>query len=247
MKKEEFKAIHEKLDEISSKLGSMDISKAFELSSLYIGKDVFIQVNSLIPQLERIKKFMQHCNILFSVYTPDSAEPLRFDIHFGKQVEFMDLYIITAILKNFGLQSVFFTNETHNIILIGSYITQCDSRKDPSLGIEVDELLKLPFYASTSDLLANHFSNDPEYEQYLGNDHFEVPGEYYSELEDDDDGYQGYYGNADPHHKHWDEFELSLGDWDYDPMNEAHDPGNNPWIDVFGPGEEAEMAYLNTH
>src|SRR6056297_3524525 len=33
--------------------------------------------------------------------------------------------------------------------------------------------------------------------------------------------------------------ELALGDWNYDPMNPAHDPGENPWIDVFGPGDEA--------
>ena len=44
----------------------------------------------------------------------------------------------------------------------------------------------------------------------------------------------------------WDEDELAVGDWDYDRMNPAHDPSDNPWIDVFGPGEEAEAAYWNT-
>jgi hypothetical protein len=29
-------------------------------------------------------------------------------------------------------------------------------------------------------------------------------------------------------------------------MNPAHDPSENPWIDVFGPGDEAETAYWNT-
>ncbi len=41
--------------------------------------------------------------------------------------------------------------------------------------------------------------------------------------------------------------ELENGDWDYDPMNPAHNRGDNPWIDVFGPGEEAEAAYWNTN
>jgi tetrahydromethanopterin S-methyltransferase subunit G len=51
MKKQELNKIQEKLEEISSKLDSIDISKAFELSKLYVGKDVLIQVNSLIPHL----------------------------------------------------------------------------------------------------------------------------------------------------------------------------------------------------
>ena len=46
--------------------------------------------------------------------------------------------------------------------------------------------------------------------------------------------------------KEWSEDELAFGDWDYDRMNPAHDPSGNPWIDVFGPGEEAEAAYWNT-
>ena len=29
--------------------------------------------------------------------------------------------------------------------------------------------------------------------------------------------------------------------------NEAQDPNENPWIEVFGEGEEAEAAYWNTH
>lgn len=48
----------------------------------------------------------------------------------------------------------------------------------------------------------------------------------------------------------WDEDltqeELENADWDYNPNNPAHDPSQNPWIDVFGPGDEAETAYWNT-
>lgn len=47
--------------------------------------------------------------------------------------------------------------------------------------------------------------------------------------------------------KTWTDDELSFGDWNFDRMNPAHNPHENPWIDVFGPGEEAEAAYWNTH
>jgi hypothetical protein len=41
--------------------------------------------------------------------------------------------------------------------------------------------------------------------------------------------------------------DLAFADWNYDHSNPAHNPSENPWIDVFGPGEEAESAYWNTN
>ena len=55
------------------------------------------------------------------------------------------------------------------------------------------------------------------------------------------------YKYKSPFHYDWSEEELRSGDWDYDPTNPAHDPSENPWIDVFGPNEEAEIAYWNTN
>ena len=49
--------------------------------------------------------------------------------------------------------------------------------------------------------------------------------------------------------KHWSTEELQQGDWfhGYDEFNEAHAPSWNPWIEEFGPGEEAETAYWKTN
>lgn len=46
-------------------------------------------------------------------------------------------------------------------------------------------------------------------------------------------------------HKNWSEEDYEEVGWSLDDMNPAHDPLQNPWIDVSGPGEEAEMAYWN--
>ena len=46
--------------------------------------------------------------------------------------------------------------------------------------------------------------------------------------------------------KHWTNDELESADWKYDYSNPAHNPSENPWIDAFGPGDEAESAYWNT-
>ena len=44
----------------------------------------------------------------------------------------------------------------------------------------------------------------------------------------------------------WSQEDLQSADWDYDHNNPAHKSSENPWIDVFGPGDEAETAYWNT-
>ncbi|WP_165806010.1 exodeoxyribonuclease X C-terminal domain-containing protein [Marixanthomonas spongiae] len=45
----------------------------------------------------------------------------------------------------------------------------------------------------------------------------------------------------------YDDFDMKSADWDYDYNNPAHDQSENPWIEVFGPGDEAETAYWNTN
>jgi hypothetical protein len=45
----------------------------------------------------------------------------------------------------------------------------------------------------------------------------------------------------------YEQWEMEDADWNYDPMNLAYDQDENPWIDVFGPGDEAETAYWNTN
>lgn len=54
------------------------------------------------------------------------------------------------------------------------------------------------------------------------------------------------YDSASNTRRRWSHDELADGDWDYDYSNPSHNPSDNPWIDVFGPGDEAEAAYWNT-
>jgi hypothetical protein len=52
-----------------------------------------------------------------------------------------------------------------------------------------------------------------------------------------------YEDDTDP--SDWNDEAYEEVGWSFDDMNPSHDPSQNPWIDVFGPGEEAEMAYWN--
>jgi hypothetical protein len=64
------------------------------------------------------------------------------------------------------------------------------------------------------------------------------------EAASNDDDYE--YDSTSHTRRRWSHDELADGDWDYDYSNPSHNPSDNPWIDVFGPGDEAEAAYWNT-
>jgi hypothetical protein len=64
------------------------------------------------------------------------------------------------------------------------------------------------------------------------------------EAASNDEDYE--YDSASYTRRRWSHEELADGDWDYDYSNPSHNPSDNPWIDVFGPGDEAEAAYWNT-
>ncbi|GEM_PF-1695848 len=135
-----------------------NIFKALDLAKIYLGENISLKVNSKIRHYERIIKLFERNHIPFKSYTPVVGMPNRFDIHFGSHSDFQDLYIIVAILKNFGLQSIFYSEDNNSNVTIGSYITEYGANKDISEGLSSDEFLKLPFYLTTNELLQNYFN-----------------------------------------------------------------------------------------
>lgn len=146
------------MTDIDKTSDSFNIFKALDLAKIYSGENISLSVNSKIRHYERIIKLFERNHILFESYTPAVGMPNRFDIHFGRHSDFQDLYIIVAILKNFGLQSIFYSDDNNNKVTIGSYITEYGAKKDISEGLNSDEFLKLPFYLNTNELLKNYFN-----------------------------------------------------------------------------------------
>ena len=147
------------METADNKTTTFDIFKALELANLYVGKNIEISVNTKIQHFERIIKLFEKYQIEHTVYTPESNPPKRFDLHFGKGIDFQDLFIVVAILKNFGLQAIFYEKKKGKEVTIGSYITECgDSYRLPiSDGISVDDFLILPFYMTTTEFLSQIF------------------------------------------------------------------------------------------
>ena len=132
---------------------TIDIFKAIELAGIFIGENASLTVNSKIKHFNRIIKLFNKHNISHKIFTPAAEEPERFDIHFGQQTDFQDLYIIVAILGNFGLQSIFPSDGNTNEVVIGSYITNCTNKKHISDGITANAMLSLPFSLTIDEFL----------------------------------------------------------------------------------------------
>lgn len=70
------------------------------------------------------------------------------------------------------------------------------------------------------------------------NPFFKLPQKLTTFIDDEEN-----YNDTDP--AEWNDEAYDEVGWSFDDMNPSHDPSQNPWIDVSGPGEEAEMAYWN--
>ncbi len=159
---------------------SFNIFKALEIANIYSGKQISLKVNTNINHYERIVNLFKKKHIAFESIDPDAGNPKRFDIHFGNQTDFQDLFIIIAILKIFGLQSIFYSGDKNNEVFIGSYISEYGPQKDISDGLSSDDFLNLPFMMTTSELLQTVFNceivnkfTETEKDYYYNVDHFE--------------------------------------------------------------------------
>lgn len=208
---------------------------SIQLIQIFEPVNVQITLSNQIRFYGRICKLLKKNEIPFQTSYPLDP-PKRFDLHFGSDVNFQDLYIIVAILENFGLQSIFLTSNISNEICIGSYITECceEERRDVSQGVDVGEFLKTSFSATIEEVIIEKFPHSAVDEK-RNISSYDIESDYLhddSEYDDLDDSYYSENSN-------YNSDEYFSGDI-------RTDSNENPWIDVFGPGEEAETAYWNT-
>ena len=156
------------ISELSKKSQLFDILIAVELSKLFTGDNTTVRINEKTPNFRLITKFFETNNIPFETFSPSSftPPPKNFQISFHDGCNFQDLFILTTILKIFGLKSVFYESRG-NFINIGSYHDVIDSGWSKCLtgeGVSVDELLKTPFYSDTHEFIETHLGHPIGYD-----------------------------------------------------------------------------------
>ena len=197
----------EQLSELAKKSQLFDLLIAVEYSKLFNSEKSAIRINELIPNYKRVVKFFDANKLSYESYSAASP-PSRFDMHFGKEIDFQDLFIVTTILKIFGLQSIFYSENPKGEILIGSHITQATdgSQKRVDEGMLAEELLMIPFHTELNEFLETYLKINVEDEEleYVDEEGYEEEyEEEYDHYDDYDDygssyeKYGGYNGYSD--------------------------------------------------
>lgn len=172
-----------RLSKIESKISSLKIHKSIELGKLYDGTEINITINQYSKNYKLIMRFFNHLNISFNPSLPSfeeelflSNEPLNpfslqniekytpknFNLTFGLETNFQDLYILIEILGNFGLEKVFYSNEKDKSVFIGSH-NEKKYKYLLSKEIEIDKILEMPFYYSTINVLCEYYNISEAY------------------------------------------------------------------------------------
>ena len=157
----------EQLSELAKKSQLFDLLIAVEYSKLFNSEKSTIRINKLVPNYNRIVKFFDANKLPYESYSAASP-PSRFDLHFGRKIDFQDLFIVTTIVKIFGLQSIFYDKNSYGEILIGSHITQATdgSRKRVDEGVLAEDLLMIPFHTELNEFLATQMKIDIDDEEF---------------------------------------------------------------------------------
>jgi hypothetical protein len=213
-----------------------DLTKKLEP---FLFEDIEIRINTLLEKSDDVIYAFQVLKIPFTPYEPESKNaPEEINVNFGCEIGVNVIYLLTYILKE-----VF--NDTLDVYIdyatepegrekkamVGTYLTKEKNFTNISGPIALFEILRLDItntgWKEFRSLFPNNNYSDDGTCTYI-QDEFEHSDDY------------------DDYHRTYGQEELQMADWDYDATSPAHDQNENPWIDVFGPGDEAESAYWNT-
>ena len=162
------------ISELSKKSQLFDILIAIELSKLFTGDNTTVRINEKTPNFRSITKFFETYNIPFETFLPKAPPPKKIEVSFHDGCNFQDLFILTTILKIFGIKSVFY-GSSGDSINIGCYdhfehqkffeeepLTLINIQSFPfhlGEGVSVDELLKTPFHSDTHEFIETHLGH----------------------------------------------------------------------------------------
>ncbi|MBC6490665.1 hypothetical protein ACFSQD_16940 [Flavihumibacter stibioxidans] len=196
------------------------------------------KLNSLLYNSEKIAYALKVLNVDTEIYTPDNTEPEEINVCIGCSVDIKVIYFFTYLFKELfdteiDIYISYATNpdDRPNKMIIGSYVTREKNFTNITKAISPSEILSL----SVSNM------NWEEFSSLFPNENYDVSGK------------STYSQQQSRHHGDYDDYDDSYHEndyYDYDEPYMAGDPrydrDENPWIDVFGPGDEAETAYWNT-
>ncbi|MFT4247793.1 MAG: hypothetical protein QM581_07110 [Pseudomonas sp.] len=196
------------------------------------------KVNTLAFNSEKTLYAFRVLNIEPEIYTPDNNEPEEVNVCIGSNFDIKTIYFFAYLFKELydNEIDIYISYATKpedrpNKMIFGSYITREKDFTNISRAIIPSEILSLNIHNMDWEEFSNIFPNE-NYDEGGKSTYPVQESSHYSDYDDYEDDYyhNNYYDDDEPY---------MAGDPRYD-------RDENPWIDVFGPGDEAETAYWNT-
>lgn len=140
------------------------------------------RINTVLPNHKTIMNLLNSNGIRVDTWTPDSQREVEaLELSFTENCNFRNIFILAAILKDFGLQYVYPSRDENQQISLGTYIMSIDSQATYAMAVpmEIDEFLKIDPNLDTPAAISTYF-DCLEYVEDPGTD------------DDTDDDYESY-------------------------------------------------------
>jgi hypothetical protein len=224
-------------NELEAKLNSINIFHPIAFKKLYSKKKINISINQNVDHYEEIIAFFDSLKINYKSFSPQ-IEPNPFhlleddiikdkiieDSHltFGLETNFQSLFILLEIMKTFGIEKIFYSNESENIVTIGTH--NCNDLRDYNYELfkvmDIEKILQMPFFYTTLDMLCD-YHNSGEY--YILNEVNRNIGDIMNKYDeanferksyDDEDERNSFDALTDGQNGNYDDWKNNGGDFD---------------------------------
>ena len=151
-----------------------------------------LRINELLPTYVLLKKLFSCNNIAHETWYPaQKIKPEIITMSFSANCKFQDVYLISLIIKEFGLELIYPSRKEEPEISIGTYVYDFDTMGKIALAmpIDIDTFLLIDPKLSTQTVIDSAFKDHLTYESHEGPMY---ENEYYSSQYSQYGGYNGY-------------------------------------------------------
>jgi hypothetical protein len=146
------------------------------LAKMFDDFSINLTLNQFAPNFTYINSFLNFLKIKSKIFKPEREKspfedlidnqqieeeiaklyPIELNLVFDFDVKFNEIYLIVKLCNNYGLKKIYYSNQTGNDVIIGSYEP---NRPIHILNkpIEIDKFLNYPIYFSTTQVLSDYF------------------------------------------------------------------------------------------
>lgn len=159
-------------------------------------KSFKIRINEMLPFYESLIELFSSHNLEYETWEPSEETELQIiEIGFSANCKFQDVFLVTLILKDFGINRIYPSRKDESEITIGTYLHQVKNIGKYALAepIDIESFLLIDPKLSTQEVIETAFEHhltEEEIDNEVEQSYYYTHDYYY---DDDDDNYGSSY------------------------------------------------------